>query len=228
MDYLVIAAHPDDAELGVGGTIAALKAQGATGRHSRSDQRRTHALRYARDPSARDRGGQCHPQGRLARQPGIAESLFSCRSGGPAAAGRDDSSAQTSVFARTLLGRRPSRPCGGQRPGRCRPFLEQAHQNRHAWRAVVSGPHLVLFQRTSAAAHQAFVCRRRFGSSRNENAGRRLLSLSVHSGPADRAPTFLDNLRDWARYWGWTIGTAFGEPILCREEVGIRSLRDLV
>jgi len=29
LDYLVIAAHPDDAELGVGGTILALKAQGA-------------------------------------------------------------------------------------------------------------------------------------------------------------------------------------------------------
>src|SRR5947209_12135872 len=30
LDYLVIAPHPDDAELGVGGTILALKAQGGT------------------------------------------------------------------------------------------------------------------------------------------------------------------------------------------------------
>src|SRR5437667_6619326 len=30
VDYLVIAPHPDDAELGVGGTILALKAQGAS------------------------------------------------------------------------------------------------------------------------------------------------------------------------------------------------------
>src|ERR1700720_758962 len=29
LDYLVIAAHPDDAELGAGGTILALKARGA-------------------------------------------------------------------------------------------------------------------------------------------------------------------------------------------------------
>src|SRR5205823_10327049 len=29
LDYLVIAAHPDDAELGAGGTILSLKAQGA-------------------------------------------------------------------------------------------------------------------------------------------------------------------------------------------------------
>src|SRR5271168_2396009 len=30
MDYLIIAAHPDDAEISVGGTIASLKAQGAS------------------------------------------------------------------------------------------------------------------------------------------------------------------------------------------------------
>src|SRR5271156_3878354 len=30
MDYLIIAAHPDDAEVSAGGTIAALKAQGAS------------------------------------------------------------------------------------------------------------------------------------------------------------------------------------------------------
>src|SRR3979490_2792779 len=30
LDYLVIAPHPDDAELGVGGTILLLKAQGST------------------------------------------------------------------------------------------------------------------------------------------------------------------------------------------------------
>ena len=40
-------------------------------------------------------------------------------------------------------------------------------------------------------------------------------------------PTVLDDIRDRARYWGWTIGTAFGEPFVCREAVGLRSLRDL-
>ena len=38
----------------------------------------------------------------------------------------------------------------------------------------------------------------------------------------------LEELRDRARYWGWTIGADYGEPFLCREEVGLRSLRDLV
>jgi bacillithiol biosynthesis deacetylase BshB1 len=40
-------------------------------------------------------------------------------------------------------------------------------------------------------------------------------------------PTLLDDLRDRARYWGWAIGTRYGEPFVCREEVGLRGLRDL-
>jgi hypothetical protein len=38
----------------------------------------------------------------------------------------------------------------------------------------------------------------------------------------------LDDVRDRARYWGWAIGAGYGEPFVCREEVGLRSLRDLV
>ena len=41
-------------------------------------------------------------------------------------------------------------------------------------------------------------------------------------------PTLLDSLRDRARYWGWAIGAGYGEPFVCREEVGLRGLRDLV
>lgn len=40
-------------------------------------------------------------------------------------------------------------------------------------------------------------------------------------------PTLLDDVRDRSRYWGWTIGTAYGEPFLSREEIGITSFRAL-
>jgi LmbE family N-acetylglucosaminyl deacetylase len=40
-------------------------------------------------------------------------------------------------------------------------------------------------------------------------------------------PNFLDEIRQRARYWGWTIGTEYGEPFLCRELVGLGSLRCL-
>jgi hypothetical protein len=46
-------------------------------------------------------------------------------------------------------------------------------------------------------------------------------------GRSVQRPTFLDDLRDRARYWGWAIGAGYGEPFLCREEIGLRSLRDL-
>jgi bacillithiol biosynthesis deacetylase BshB1 len=43
-----------------------------------------------------------------------------------------------------------------------------------------------------------------------------------------RSPTFLDQLRDEAAYWGKTIGTAYGEPFACREPIGLNSLGSLV
>lgn len=45
-----------------------------------------------------------------------------------------------------------------------------------------------------------------------------------------RTPTFptpLDDIRDRARYWGWSIGTGYAEPFACREEVGLKSLNVL-
>jgi len=38
------------------------------------------------------------------------------------------------------------------------------------------------------------------------------------------APTFLDQLRDEAAYWGKTIGVRYGEPFACREPLGLTSL----
>ena len=42
------------------------------------------------------------------------------------------------------------------------------------------------------------------------------------------APTFLDGLRDEAAYWGKAIGTAYGEPFHCREPIGMSTLRGLI
>ena len=47
-------------------------------------------------------------------------------------------------------------------------------------------------------------------------------------GRPTEPPTLLDDLKDRARYWGWAIGVAYGEPFVTREEVGLRGLRDLV
>lgn len=47
-------------------------------------------------------------------------------------------------------------------------------------------------------------------------------------GRRQTPPTILDDVRDRDRYWGWTIGAIHGEPFLCREAVGLRSLKDLI
>ncbi|MEX2118577.1 MAG: bacillithiol biosynthesis deacetylase BshB1 [Pirellulales bacterium] len=47
-------------------------------------------------------------------------------------------------------------------------------------------------------------------------------------GRGAATPGFLDQLRDQAAYWGWSIGAVYGEPFASREPVGLSSLRDLL
>lgn len=48
------------------------------------------------------------------------------------------------------------------------------------------------------------------------------------TGRSTEPPTFLDRVRDEAAYWGKSIGVAFGEPFACREPLGLRGFNDLV
>lgn len=41
-------------------------------------------------------------------------------------------------------------------------------------------------------------------------------------------PTVLDDLRARARYWGWTIGATYGEPFVSREPIGLSGLGSLL
>ena len=52
---------------------------------------------------------------------------------------------------------------------------------------------------------------------RNDSAAwlRRLLEIGY---------SLLDDIRDRARYWGWSIGVAYGEPLASREEIGVPDL----
>lgn len=47
-------------------------------------------------------------------------------------------------------------------------------------------------------------------------------------GRSEDYPTLLDDVHDRCRYWGWTIHRPYGEPLLNREQVGIKSLQDLL
>jgi bacillithiol biosynthesis deacetylase BshB1 len=48
------------------------------------------------------------------------------------------------------------------------------------------------------------------------------------TGRSTSSPTFLEQLRDEAAYWGKSIGVKYGEPYATREPVGLRSLSQLV
>ena len=50
----------------------------------------------------------------------------------------------------------------------------------------------------------------------------------VHDGRDATFPNVLDDIRDRARYWGWTIGAAYGEPFGSREEIPVKNLASLV
>jgi bacillithiol biosynthesis deacetylase BshB1 len=47
-------------------------------------------------------------------------------------------------------------------------------------------------------------------------------------GRSTDPPTFLDQLRDEAAWWGKTIGVRYGEPFACREPLGLSTMQGLV
>jgi len=48
------------------------------------------------------------------------------------------------------------------------------------------------------------------------------------TGRSTEHPTILDDIKDRARYWGWTIHRGYGEPFASREEVGLESFLPLL
>src|SRR5713226_1973280 len=105
LDYLVIACHPDDAEIGCGGAILSLKAQGA----------KVGVLDLT--------------NGELARQRRLAEPFARRRSRIAASRCNHDPPTSTARSYHALLGRRPSRSRRRQRSGRCGPLLGKAVEN---------------------------------------------------------------------------------------------------
>jgi bacillithiol biosynthesis deacetylase BshB1 len=48
------------------------------------------------------------------------------------------------------------------------------------------------------------------------------------TGRSQEFPTPLDDIRDRARYWGWSINAKYGEPLGSRENLGVRSLAEFL
>jgi bacillithiol biosynthesis deacetylase BshB1 len=228
LDYLVVAPHPDDAELGAGGAILLLKSQGATvGILDLTD-------------------GEPTPYGSpeiRKQETEAASALLGLDWRGNL--GLPNRRLENDLSSRSLL-------AGVFRQVRPRyllaPYWEDAHPDHVAASALVdAGRFWAKFTKTDLPANPHFPKRVFYYFCvhlRLHRSPSFILDVSaVHEtkmkvlscyrsqflqGRPTTPPTFLDDLRDRARYWGWSIGVSYGEPFVCREGIGLRGLRDLV
>ena len=48
------------------------------------------------------------------------------------------------------------------------------------------------------------------------------------TGRSQEFPTPLDDIRDRSRHWGWSIGVAYAEPFISREDIGLTTLDSIL
>jgi N-acetylglucosamine malate deacetylase 1 len=228
IDCLVIAPHPDDAELAAGGAILTLKAHGA----------RVGILDLT--------DGEPTPHG----SPEIRqrETLAASEVLGV------DWRGNLGLTNRELVADLPARRALATALRQLRPRLvlapywEDAHPDHVAASALVDAARFwAKFVKTDMPGEPHYPQRILYYFSvhlRLHIQPSFVLDISAHIDAKMRAiacyrsqfiegrpttpPTLLDDLRDRSRYWGWTIGVAHGEPFLSRELVGLRRLDDLV
>ncbi len=228
LDYLVVAPHPDDAELGVGGTILLLKEQGARvgvldltdgepTPHGSPEIRRAETEAATRVLNLDWRGNLGLPNRFLTadlesrrRLAGVLREVRPRRIFAPywEDAHPDHVSASALVDAARFWAKLtktdlPAEPFFPERVI----YYFSVHLRLHPPPSFVVDitPYLDSKMRAIRCYHSQFV-----------------------QGRPETWPTILDDLRDRARYWGWAVGAGYGEPFVCREEIGLRSLRDLV
>lgn len=228
LDYLVIAPHPDDAELGAGGTIVLLQSRGA----------RVGVLDLT-DGEPTPHGS---PEIRRAETEQATAVLGLAWRGN---LGLPNRRLEADLEARAKLASvlRQLRP-------RCllAPYWEDSHPDHVAASALVDAarfwakltrtdlpgePHYPQKLLYYFSVHLRIHPRPSFVLDITPHIETKMRAVSCFrsqfiTGRPTTPPTFLDDLRDRARYWGWSIGVGYGEPFLCREEVGLRGLEELV
>lgn len=228
LDYLVIAAHPDDAELSLGGTILRLKSEGAkVGILDLTDGEPTPygspEIRQQETAKATavlgiDWRGNLGLQNRLL-QPGLqARGLL---------AGMIRDLRPKFLFAPYWEDSHPDHLAASE-------LIEAARFWAKLTKTDLPGqphyPQRILYY---LAFHLRLNRKPSFVLDVTDFHEKKMQAIQCYDsqfiqGRPTAPPTFLDEIRDRSRYWGWTIGTTYGEPFICREEVGLRSLRDLL
>jgi N-acetylglucosamine malate deacetylase 1 len=228
LDYLVIAPHPDDAELGVGGTIALLLAQGA----------RVGVLDLT--------DGEPTPHGSpeiRSRETEAATAVLGLTWRGNLGLTNRRLEADLDARARLATALRQLRP-----RVLFAPYWDDAHPDHVAASALVDAarfwakltktdlpgePHYPQRIIYYFSIHLRLHPQPSFVLDVSPYLETKMRALACYrsqfiEGRPATPPTLLDDLRDRARYWGWSIGCSYGEPFVCRELVGLRGLRDLL
>jgi bacillithiol biosynthesis deacetylase BshB1 len=227
LDYLVIAPHPDDAELGAGATIALLLSQGA----------RVGVLDLT--------DGEPTPHGSpeiRAREAEAATAVLGLSWRGNL--GLVNRRLENDLDSRAKL----AGALRQLRPGvLLAPYWEDAHPDHVAASALVDAARFwAKLTKTDLPGEPHYPRRILYYFSIHLRVHPRpsfILDVTAHLETKMRAlacyrsqlvqgrpanpPTLLDDVRDRARYWGWAIGAGYGEPFVSREEVGLRGLGEL-
>lgn len=228
LDILVIAPHPDDAELGMGGAILKFKAEG----------RKVGILDLT--------SGEPTPHGSLEKR--AAETAAATEVLGVDwrdNLGLPNRSLEPTLEAREKLASaiRLLRP-----KWLFAPYWEDAHPDHLAAIQLVEGARFwAKLTKTDMpgepfhpqriynyyCVHLKMAPQPAFVLDISEHWEQKIASISCYhsqfiEGRSQEHPTFLDKLHDEASYWGKVIGTRYGEPFTSREPIGLASMGSLV
>jgi len=228
LDVLVIAPHPDDAELGMGGAILKFKSEGL----------RVGVLDLT--------NGEPTPHGSpeiRAQETAAATAILDLD-------WRDNLGLPNRALEATLEAR--AQLAGVIRRQRPRwlfaPYWTDAHPDHVAATQLVEAARFWAKLTKSDLAgepchperiynyycvHLKLAPRPAFVLDISEYWERKLESIACYqsqfvTGRSQEPPTFLDQLRDEAAYWGKSIGVRYGEPFAAREPLGLASMSQLV
>jgi bacillithiol biosynthesis deacetylase BshB1 len=227
LDYLIIACHPDDAEIGCGGAILSLKALGAkVGVLDLTD-------------------GEPTPHGSVAirkRECDAATKILGL-----------DWRRQLNLPNRSLVADLAARKLVAGMIRQLRPrvlithYWEDAHPDHVAASGLVDAarfwaklsktdmpgePHYPAKVLYFPSMHLRLHLKPSFVLDITPYHERKLEALRAYhsqfvAGRPTTSPTIFDDITARARYYGWLIGVMHGEPFLSREEVGVRDLQQL-
>ncbi|MCG8450725.1 MAG: bacillithiol biosynthesis deacetylase BshB1 [Pirellulales bacterium] len=228
LDILVIAPHPDDAELGMGGAILKFKREGLS----------VGVLDLT--------SGEPTPHGSpeiRARETAVATEILGLD-------WRDNLGLPNRSLEPTLAAR--EKLAGAIRQQRPRwlfaPYWVDAHPDHVAATQLVEAarfwaklsktampgePHHPERIYNYYCVHLKLAPQPAFVLDISDQWEQKLAAIRAYqsqfiAGRPTQPPTFLDQLRDEAAYWGKTIGVTYGEPFTCREPLGMSTMTGLV